>query len=387
MPRQSLTRGDFIKLAGLSLGSLAFRFLPSATGFQSNSLQPSAFDLQPLVLAKAGSGLSDFPHEERLGRVLGGKVEVKARPDDESPTVKELYEDTVVIWLCEVVGSRPLWNHQRYVETPEGYIYSPNLQPVRNQPNQPLAMLPGSEGMWVEVTVPCVDLVLANPPARSPWLEYTTIPRLYYSQVMWANQIKTDEQGQVWYQVLERYGSFGDIFWAPAEAFRPIQAEEMSPIRPEVEEKLVVVDVTYQTMACFEGKDEVYFCRVSTGPKIASIEYAQSKESSEGKWATPPGKHTIWRKLISVHMTGGTTGGGYDLPGIGWTTLFASKGMAIHSTFWHNSFGVPMSHGCVNATPEDAQWVFRWTAPEVPFDTGDITISGQGSTRVLVVES
>jgi lipoprotein-anchoring transpeptidase ErfK/SrfK len=88
-----------------------------------------------------------------------------------------------------------------------------------------------------------------------------------------------------------------------------------------------------------------------------------------------------------VHMTGGTTGGGYDLPGIGWTTLFSSNGVAVHSTFWHNSFGVPRSHGCVNARPDDAKWVFRWTRPEVQYDPGDVTISGMGSTKVHVVET
>ena len=368
MSREHLTRGDFIKLTGLSLGSLALRF------------QPPEF-LPGLI------GLPEFPEAERLGRVLGTKVEVKARPDDESPTVKELFEDSVVVWLQELVGSRLLWNHQRYVETPDGYIYSPNLQPVRNQPNQPLTALPAPEGMWVIVSVPYADLILANPPARSPWLEYTSTPRLYYSQVMWVDQIKIDDQGQSWYRVLEKFGSYGDVFWAVAEAFRPINDEEISSIRPEVEDKLVIIDLTYQTMACYEGEEEVFFCRVSTGPNIASKDTAQSNDAPGGKWATPPGKHTIWRKLVSVHMTGGTTGGGYDLPGIGWTTLFASKGMAIHSTFWHNSFGVPMSHGCVNALPDDAQWVFRWTAPEVPPKIGDITVSGQGSTRVMVLAS
>jgi lipoprotein-anchoring transpeptidase ErfK/SrfK len=323
----------------------------------------------------------EFPIGERLGRVLDGKVEVKARPDIDSQTVGELFEDNVVVWLRELVGSRPLWINQRFVETPEGYIYAPNLQMVKNQPNQPLSALPSQDGMWVEVSVPYVDLILANPPARSPWLEHTSWPRLYYSQIMWVDQIKTDENGQTLYRLAERYGSFGDIFWAPAEAFRPITPDELTPINPDVEDKLVVVDVTYQTLACYEGDSEVYFCRVSTGPKIGST------DNPEGKWATPPGKHTIWRKMFSVHMTGGTTGGGYDLPGIGWTTLFSGQGMAIHSTFWHNSYGVPRSHGCVNASPDDAKWVFRWTSPSVPFDVGDLTVAGAGSTRVLVVES
>lgn len=63
-------------------------------------------------------------------------------------------------------------------------------------------------------------------------------------------------------------------------------------------------------------------------------------------------------------------------------------GVAIHSTFWHNNFGVWMSHGCVNATPEDAKWIFLWTEPSVSYDPGaeDISISGKNSTTVEVVE-
>lgn len=140
------------------------------------------------------------------------------------------------------------------------------------------------------------------------------------------------------------------------------------------------MDVTYQTLSCYEEQREVYFCRVSTGPKV------QSEENPSLKWATPLGNHTIWRKLISVHMTGGTTGGGYDLPGIGWTVLFSGQGMAIHSTFWHNSYGVPRSHGCVNAKPDDAKWIFRWTLPFTPALPGDVTISGKGSSKVVVIE-
>ncbi|MFM8321453.1 MAG: L,D-transpeptidase, partial [Chloroflexota bacterium] len=325
--------------------------------------------------------LPDFPQAGRLGRVLGGKVEVFAGPSDSAPVVQELFEDSIVVWERELVGSRPLWITQRFVQTPGGYIYAPNLQPVQNHPNTPLEVLPAAGGMWVEVSVPYVDIVLANPPARSPWLEYTSTPRLYYSQVMWVDQIQRDERGQLLYRLSDRYGGFGDFFWAAAEAFRPLTADELTPIHPEATDKLVVVNLIDQTLSCLEGKEEVYFCRVSTGPLI------KSSEKPKGKWATPPGTHTIWRKLISVHMTGGTTGGGYDLPGIGWTTLFASAGMAIHSTFWHNNYGFPQSHGCVNCTPEDAKWIFRWTLPEVPSDLGDITVAGGISTKVSVIES
>ena len=196
---------------------------------------------------------------------------------------------------------------------------------------------------------------------------------------MWIDQIKAGEQGQIWYRINERYG-YGDIFWAKAESFRPLTQEDISPIHPEAEEKRVVVRIARQTLSCFEGKNEVYFARVSTG--FRNDLYGNRTE----KWATPLGVRPIWRKLISVHMSGGTTGGGYDLPGVSWTSLFEGNGVAIHSTFWHNNFGEEMSHGCVNAAPADARWVFRWTSPTVSYDPGDLTVGMPGGTLVEVVE-
>jgi lipoprotein-anchoring transpeptidase ErfK/SrfK len=357
------SRRDFLKVTALGLGGLAFPYR------------------SPLNESTNPAALPDFPQAERLGRVLDSSVKLKARPDIDSADVGVLYEDDVVVWLNEVVGSRPMWFNQRFVETPEGYIYAPNLQLVRFQTNQPLTEAPGPEGVWVEVTVPYVDLTLANPPGRAPWLGHTQTPRLYYSQIMWVDDIQKGEDGQVYYRVSDRYGSFGDFFWAAAEAMRPLTDEDISPIRPDVENKRVLVNLSTQTLSCYEGDQEVYFCRVSTGPKLSS------ESSPKSRWATPIGMHTVWRKLYSTHMTGGTTGGGYDLPGIGWTVLFSGQGMAIHSTFWHNSYGVPRSHGCVNCSPEDAQWIFRWTPPVVPPETGEITISGMDNIRVEVIET
>lgn len=349
-----LSRRDFLKLAGLGLGGLAFRSWkgsPPAT--------------------------ADFPQADQLGRVTVGKTELKARPDADSQTIGDVYEDMVVGWLRETVGWNPTRVNQRWVETPDGYIWEPYLQPVRNSLNVPLTTLPASNGMWVEVSIPYIDLTLDNPPARSPGLVDRIAqglpPRLYYSQVVWVDQVKTDQLGQIWYRVNERYGSYGDILWAVAEAFRPITTEEIAPIHPEVEGKRVVVNVAYQTLSCYENQNEVYFTRVSTGIL------------SEG-FATPIGEFPIWRKLVSVHMSGGSTGGGWDLPGVAWTSLFVGTGVAIHSTYWHNNYGEPMSHGCVNARPEDSKWIFRWALPIVTYEPGDITVQMPGGTSVQVIE-
>jgi hypothetical protein len=361
-----ISRRSFIKLAALSAGGLLA--LPR---FQA-------------------AAQAEFPQAERLGRVCVGKVDLKARPDESSQTVGVLYEDAVQPWLREVVGKKPYYINQRWVETPLGYIYGAYLQPVKNEPNQPVAELLQTSlgsGMWVEVTVPFADVVLENKPSSNSWVDALVeqgLPvRVYYGQVFWVDRIRETSQGRVQYRINPNYYGGVDLLWVDAQSLRQVTPEEIAPLSPEVEDKRIVVDVIQQTMSCFEEGREIFFCRVSTGAKFDA--YGNPVD----KWATPLGKHRVSRKYLSLQMSGGTTGASYDLPGIGWTTIFVTGGVAIHSTFWHNDFGVPRSHGCVNVRPEHAKWIFRWTAPFVSYDIGaaDITVAGASSTPIDVIES
>ena len=358
---KSLSRRDFLKLSILGLGGLAFR--PLARLFP----------------------LAEFPQAEHLGRVSTSQTALKTLPDENSATLRWVYEDTVVPVFKEVVGPKPGRVNQRWVDTGEGYLWSPHLQPVRNTPNQPVAVFPISSagGMWLEVTIPYIDLILENPPARSPRFKNKTglgqPLRYYYSQVVWADQIKV-ESGQTWYRVQDRYGSYGDIFWAPAEAFRPLTLDEVAPIRPELEDKKILINIAYQTLSCFEGEREVYFARVSTGALF------DAWGNRVDAWSTPIGEFPIWRKLYALDLSGGGALDGWDLPAVGWVSLFVGSGVAIHSTYWHNNYGEPSSRGCVNCSPEDAKWIFRWSQPAVPYDPGDLTVPMPGGTMVTVVE-
>jgi len=357
-------------------------------------LKLASLGLSGLVLAPYGRVryLPDFPQGDHLGRVAVGSVEVKMRPDPESQTLRVLYEDAVLPWLREVSGAKPayIFNNQRWVETPEGFVYGPYLQPVKNQPNQPVESLPPStrgSGMWAEVTVPFAEAALVKgEPSSNSWAEARTeqgLPlRVYYNQAFWIDEIKTNDSGNKYYRINPNYYGGVDMLWVEAEALRPITLDELIPIDPEASDKRIIVDVTHQFLSCYQGKEEVYFCRVSTGAKYDM--YGNPVD----KWATPVGAHRITRKYISLQMSGGTTGAGYDLPGIAWTSVFATGGVAIHSTFWHNNYGDPVSHGCVNCKPEDAKWIFRWAAPEVVYDPGmlDVTVTGDDSTTVNVVE-
>jgi lipoprotein-anchoring transpeptidase ErfK/SrfK len=73
---------------------------------------------------------------------------------------------------------------------------------------------------------------------------------------------------------------------------------------------------------------------------------------------------------------------GFDLPGVPWVSYFTSNGVAFHGTYWHNDFGVPHSHGCINLTPEAAKWVYLWTTPAVP--PKEYVYSDNHGTRVII---
>lgn len=83
---------------------------------------------------------------------------------------------------------------------------------------------------------------------------------------------------------------------------------------------------------------------------------------STGKWyPTPTGEWRIWTKLRYTRMKGGSKALGtfYDLPNVPYT-MYYYKGYGIHGAYWHNDFGTPRSHGCVNMKPDEAGIVFNW---------------------------
>jgi lipoprotein-anchoring transpeptidase ErfK/SrfK len=369
------SRRDFIKLAGLGLGALAF-----------NPARPSRRPAQ----------LPQFPAGDYLGRVAVTpnfySTELKPQPNENATKIRDVVQDEVVLWQREVIGTSVSGRtNTRWVETADGFIYATDLQPVRNLPNTPVTSLPqGKSGFWAEVTVPYVDLLIQNSPI-SPGVKYTLQTnqplRLYYGQVAWIDQVGGDASGQVMYRFDEApqhgYG-YGDVFFADAAAFHPLSEEDVAPINPSVDpsSKKIVIDATpgRQTLSCYEGNTEVYYCRVSTG-------YGD-------KYSTPLGDQAIAWKTFSIHMAANTgSDSGYDTMAVPWPVFFnTNAGAAIHGAFWHNDFGVRRSHGCVNVSPEDAKWIYRWTTPLVSLDQSEWrgiwpNVGGGFSTSVTVDET
>jgi lipoprotein-anchoring transpeptidase ErfK/SrfK len=102
----------------------------------------------------------------------------------------------------------------------------------------------------------------------------------------------------------------------------------------------IEVILSSQRVVAWQGNSRVRTMVVSTGIS---------------RYPTPPGRFRILRKYPSVAMSGP----GYYLPGVP-HSMFFYRGYAIHGTYWHNNFGRPMSHGCVNLTRGDAAWLYSW---------------------------
>lgn len=89
---------------------------------------------------------------------------------------------------------------------------------------------------------------------------------------------------------------------------------------------------------------------------------------SSGLWnKTPVGEYTIWYKILSTKMEGGSRLNHtyYYLPNVPYS-MFFSGDYGIHGTYWHSDFGRPRSHGCVNAPTNVAEKLFYWTDPQLP---------------------
>jgi lipoprotein-anchoring transpeptidase ErfK/SrfK len=102
------------------------------------------------------------------------------------------------------------------------------------------------------------------------------------------------------------------------------------------------VDLTNQTVYAYEGNTVVNTFIVSTGT-----------------WQHPTvtGQYHVYVKFRYKDMSGP----GYYLPDVPYT-MFFYQGYAIHGTYWHSNFGTPMSHGCVNLSIPDSEWVYNWAS-------------------------
>jgi hypothetical protein len=123
-------------------------------------------------------------------------------------------------------------------------------------------------------------------------------------------------------------------------------------------DKWIDVNITKQTLVLYDGVRPVYATLISSGEA--------GLEDSKKTTATKRGIFRVHSKHIATTMASDEVGEEFELRDVPYVEYFDDDGHAIHGAYWHDKFGIPKSHGCINLAPEDARRVFYFTEPSVP---------------------
>jgi hypothetical protein len=344
-----LSRREFLKFS--SAGLLSIFWLPFLSRYER---------FERLNQPAAGA--------VRMGRAVDDSVEVYDKPSF-SAKLRRAYWRDVILKIDEVTigDEKPLYNRVWYHIKDEGYAHSGRIQPVEIQLNPVETSIP-AYGRLAEVTVPYSD-TLSN--LKDPThLAY----RLYYNTVHWVTGVEKDDQGHAWYALWD--DKFKVTLHARAEHLRMIRPADVAPISPDVApaDKHIEICLQDQVVIAYENDEPAFITRAATGGHFI-----------DGDYSTPKGKYITDRKRPSRHMASEDLAApnSYDLPGVPWVSYLTKSGISLHGTYWHNDFGKPRSHGCINLSPAAARWIYRWTQPDVPYDQA--TWIDDVGTRVNVI--
>ncbi|NWG05253.1 MAG: L,D-transpeptidase [Chloroflexi bacterium] len=336
-----LTRRDFLKL--VSAGMLAF----ALKDLRVDRVRAASVPTQGRIVF-SGIPLYDAP------AFLANKIHAFGK------------DEVVKISGLEEEGEQGNPFNSTWYKIDVGYVYSGYVIPVETNYQKPVFTIPAA-GQVGEITVPFSDTRLA------PYVYAKRGYRLYYGSTHWVKRaVVTREEKSIWYEIYDFH--LKKSFYVPTYDMRLIPNEELTLLSPEVpeEQKNIVVDLSTQMVTAFEGERLVFSQRCSSGSKGTE---------------TPKGEFRTYHKGASIHMTNEGDAveeeSVYSLPGVPWCTFFTGIGNAFHGTYWHNDYGRPRSHGCVNLPSEAAKFIYRWTRPNVPPDTEYLHLPGEG-TKVQV---
>lgn len=165
---------------------------------------------------------------------------------------------------------------------------------------------------------------------------------------------ETTREGRTWYKIgfdeWLRYPERARNLYVASDfvsTFRDVGPTELEGSAPP-SDKRIIVDRSSQMLYAYEGDTLFMKQPVSTGLELTP---------------TPRGTFQVFSKTPSRYMQGPIPGISmqyYDLPGVPWDLYFTKQGGAIHGAYWHDNFGRPWSHGCVNLSYDAAKELYAW---------------------------
>lgn len=135
------------------------------------------------------------------------------------------------------------------------------------------------------------------------------------------------------------------------------------------------ISIQAQTLVLYEGQQAVYATAVSTG--------RDGLGDPKKTLSTPTGTFNIREKHITTTMDAHEVDNKFELRDVPWVQYFKG-GYALHAAPWHDDFGKPRSHGCINMSPIDARRVFTFTTPDLPADWHGVNVAPGGPEGTTV---
>jgi lipoprotein-anchoring transpeptidase ErfK/SrfK len=145
--------------------------------------------------------------------------------------------------------------------------------------------------------------------------------------------------------------------WVKSAEVRTAVKPSTLPNYAKGKTRWIDVSLLQQTLVLYEGESPVYVTLVSSGRDGLG-------EPGE-TLSTPQGMFRIYQKHVTTTMDSDVADSEFELRDVPWVMYFKA-GYALHAAYWHDDFGRARSHGCINLSPIDARFVFRWSSPEVP---------------------
>ena len=306
-----------------------------------------------------------------LGRITETST-IRATPGLNQPVVTFIAPETVIPLFEEIrfKGANP--NNDLWWRVDGGYLYSSWVQPMKPYKMPEIVTeIDGEFGFWAEVIAP---YTWARQEPSGALLPDDQESVYHYASVYRVIGIEEDAAGHPWYKVHDDRPPEKPVY-VLARHMRRISEDAFKPINPGASDKHIVVTLAAQRIDCYEGSRLVFSTLTSSG--------------GDG-FGTPVGEHYMALKQPSRHMFGEENLADpnyFDLPGVPWNIFFTTLGHAIHGTYWHSDYGRPRSHGCLNVSPEAANWIYRWVEPAAPYDSDFTPGSRATGTPVVVIES
>jgi lipoprotein-anchoring transpeptidase ErfK/SrfK len=149
-------------------------------------------------------------------------------------------------------------------------------------------------------------------------------------------------------------------------------------------EKWIIVSITRGTLVAYDGERPVYATLISPGAGGVPV-----PGRDPVKWSTTPlgvFRVTFKHRAATMSPEAVEAKRSFWIADVPWTQYFQAP-FALHTAYWHEDFGEPMSAGCVNLSPHDGRWLFEFTDPELPDGWNGVAAgrdNGLG-TRIVIV--